>query len=645
MTITLFTSRGEPQRIGRELGSGGEGAVHDVIGQGDQVAKLYHQPPDASKQAKLGFMADSASAELLRYVAWPQETLHRSRGGPLVGFLMPKVAGKEPVHMMYSPVYRRQHHPNAAWDYLLFAARNIAAAFEVVHARGHIVGDVNQSSIMVGRDSTVVLIDSDSFQINASGRLHRCTVGVSHFTPPELQGASSFDGVIRTANHDAFGLALLIFHVLLGGRHPYSGVPRMSGVGETLEGDIRSFRYAHARDARNRGIAPPPHAIPLAALSPELEAMLHVAFTERGAAERRATARQWVEALDAQREHLVRCGKSPVHVHADHLAECPWCGLERHGVVYFIDPSTALDPSAGFGLVQVWAAIESVPPPEPLVAPPAVLTAAKPRPLPRTIPGRVLAAIVRVIGLTVGATLTYFAPALWGIGLTAAVFGWVIINDIAARKRRIERVKRESLLASARKEHDEELARARLEVGPEGFLERRAALARLRDEYRALPRTQIRELDVLHSGVRERKLREFLQQWRIESAGVTDLGPSQLASLRASGVRNAADVTYSTIGRVSGLGPALMRALLDWRSSCERKFVFDASSALTVADRDAVRAKLAARRIALESRLRAGVEELRGYKVEASRRRQELLPRLERSARNVARAQLDLTVV
>ena len=75
---------------------------------------------------------------------------------------------------------------------------------------------------MVGRDSKVVLIDSDSVQINANGTLHLCEVGVSHFTPPELQTMPSFVGFERTENHDNFGLALLIFHILFGGRHPYS---------------------------------------------------------------------------------------------------------------------------------------------------------------------------------------------------------------------------------------------------------------------------------------------------------------------------------------------------------------------------------------------------------------------------------------
>lgn len=80
------------------------------------------------------------------------------------------------------------------------------------------MGDVNQNSFMVGRDSKVVLIDSDSFQINANGTLHLCEVGVSYFTPPELQTLSSFIGFERTENHDNFGLALLIFtSCLVGG--------------------------------------------------------------------------------------------------------------------------------------------------------------------------------------------------------------------------------------------------------------------------------------------------------------------------------------------------------------------------------------------------------------------------------------------
>src|SRR5690242_2910922 len=152
MPTVLYTSKGEPVQLGRELGKGGEGSVFEVPARAAQVAKLYHKAPDPKKQSKLSFMASAGDPRLLSYAAWPQETLHATRGGPVHGFLMPKIAGREPIHMVYSPAHRRQDRPKAAWDFLLFVARNTAAAFETLHGHGHVLGDVNQGNVMVGGD-------------------------------------------------------------------------------------------------------------------------------------------------------------------------------------------------------------------------------------------------------------------------------------------------------------------------------------------------------------------------------------------------------------------------------------------------------------------------------------------------------------
>ena len=108
---------------------------------------------------------------------------------------------------------------------------------------------------MVGKDSKVVLVDSDSFQINALNTVYLCDAGTQHFTPPELQSLTSF-AVIRTVNHDNFGLALLIFHLLFGARHPYAGVPLQNSAADVeLESNINmtyakeTFKVSYAFDA------------------------------------------------------------------------------------------------------------------------------------------------------------------------------------------------------------------------------------------------------------------------------------------------------------------------------------------------------------------------------------------------------------
>jgi DNA-binding helix-hairpin-helix protein with protein kinase domain len=145
---------------------------------------------------------------------------------------------------------------------------NCAIAFDVIHRKNYVIGDVNQSNLFVSPQALVYLIDCDSFQFQANGHLFLSEVGVPQYTPPELQQAN-FRQVVRTANHDRFGLAVLIFHLLCMGRHPFAGC--FLGKGDILlEQAIKEFRFAYARWAARAQMAPPPFALTLDVLSPEL---------------------------------------------------------------------------------------------------------------------------------------------------------------------------------------------------------------------------------------------------------------------------------------------------------------------------------------------------------------------------------------
>jgi DNA-binding helix-hairpin-helix protein with protein kinase domain len=651
MTKIFVTGAGKTIEIGRELGRGGEGTVYEVPSNHHWVAKLYntHHSPDASKQAKLHFMASTVDEELLDYAAWPQETLHRISNGPILGFLMPKVSERVPIHMLYSPAHRRQDFPDAAWDFLLFAARNTAAAFATIHHHGHVLGDVNQGNVLVGSDSKVLLIDTDSFQINANGTLHLCKVGVAHFTPPELQGVASFDRVPRTSNHDNFGLALLIFHLLFGGRHPYSGVSlhRRADADEALEKDIQACRYAYARDAQQRGLKPPPKSIPITIVPDSIEAMFTAAFTENGAKGWRPTAQQWVTALDGLRGQLKRCSTAPMHVYPSHLDRCTWCALEGHGVIYFVDVRVGVAPTGttGFVLARTWAAIEAVPAPPTIPIPNIASFAVMANPLPSGLSRTGTKTFLRIIVISITLGLFTVIPSIWFFILGGALWAWVVIGDLGGDERRAEKAKRQAARDAAQQAYDQIVTRVQQEISSESFSSKKRELAQLADEYKHLPEREKTKIANLHTTAEARQKHKFLERFFIDAATISGVGPAKKAALRSFGIETAADVTWHKVIAVKGFGEALTQVMMDWRTACERGFDFHPHLAVTEADKNAVRAQIATRKRTLEIALNAGMADLQGLRQKMIDRVNELSPLLQTASLKLAQANADLSVI
>jgi DNA-binding helix-hairpin-helix protein with protein kinase domain len=381
--------------LGAQLGKpGGEGTVYEVVGSPDRAAKRYHKyVPDAQAE-KLRWMVRLTRSELLKFTAWPTATLHERVSGPVVGFLMPKAAGCKDIHTLYSPAQRRQDFPHADWARLVHTAVNCAAAFDTIHRAGYVIGDVNQKNVLVSANTLVYLIDCDSFQVRAGGRLFPCEVGFPEFTPPELQGGKLRD-VERTPNHDRFGLAVLVFYLLFMGRHPFMG--RYLGRGDMpLERAIREYRFAYSRAAAQVQMAPPPLALPLTVTSPDLVRLFERAFSQFShQPTARPTAAEWGQALAQFERQLVGCSNDGGHKRPAHLSECPWCQLmQAGGPNYFITVGIyTAQTAAGAGafvLAVVWQHIEQVPTPVHAYRRPSVpgRVGLAPAPLPRGLPQR-----------------------------------------------------------------------------------------------------------------------------------------------------------------------------------------------------------------------------------------------------------------
>jgi DNA-binding helix-hairpin-helix protein with protein kinase domain len=211
-------------KLAKRVGKGGEGEVYCLEGDPKHAVKLYTTSDIKSRESKIDVMIRASLAQQAPQVAFPL-AVARTTQGQFAGFLMKLVTNHKPLHELYSPGPRKHHFPQADYRFLVRTAANISRAVAAVHQLDCVIGDINHSSILVSRDATVALIDSDSFQIRGDSQLYLCRVGVPEYTPPELQGLP-LGSISRTANHDAFGLAVVIFQLLFMGRHPFIGATR-----------------------------------------------------------------------------------------------------------------------------------------------------------------------------------------------------------------------------------------------------------------------------------------------------------------------------------------------------------------------------------------------------------------------------------
>ena len=273
-------------------------------------------------------MVSGCNDELKEFAAWPLGLLHEGTGGPVCGFVMPRITDCEPIHRVYGPSHRKEFFPNADWKFLVRTAKNLAAAFYIIHKYGYVVGDVNEGNILVTKKACVRLIDCDSFQVQARDKTYFCEVGVAQFTPPELQKSKDFK-MLRTENHDNFGLAILIFLLLFMGRHPFSGVYK--GKDDMpIERAIAEHRFAFGRNAPQKAIAPPPNAVGLSVVPSDVSGLFEQSFADpKPQTCGRPTANDWWNVLDALEKRLKKCPTESMHTYYTGLTTCPWCSLEN----------------------------------------------------------------------------------------------------------------------------------------------------------------------------------------------------------------------------------------------------------------------------------------------------------------------------
>ncbi len=290
------------------IGKGGEGEVYTIKERSGLAVKIYNSSLRAKREGKVRAMVGEGLAVKTELVAYPGEVVTDNRGN-FLGFVMRLVSGYRPLHELYSPKSRQRHFPKSDYRFIVHAALNVARAVGKVHQTGCVIGDLNHSGVLVAQDATVALIDADSFQFSLNGKLFPCVVGVPDFTPPELHG-KNLASVERTIDHDNFGLAVTIFHLLFMGRHPYAG--RYKGPDISIGEAIAQNRFAFSltRQAATQ-TTPPPGALTLDIFPDAISRAFERAFGLTPSA--RPSALDWIHALNTLEGSLNHCSKVKTH--------------------------------------------------------------------------------------------------------------------------------------------------------------------------------------------------------------------------------------------------------------------------------------------------------------------------------------------
>jgi DNA-binding helix-hairpin-helix protein with protein kinase domain len=553
-------------RLGERIGKGGEGEVYTLKNLPGVAVKIYDERLRAARKPKIGSMVSAQLAKSTDLVAFPI-SVATSSNGDFLGFTMTLVNDVRPIHQLYSPKSRKRYFPESSYAFLVRAAQNVARAIASVHQSGCVVGDLNHSGILVAKDATVALIDADSFQFSHESQLYNCLVGVPEFTPPELQG-TDLGTVERTTKHDAFGLAVLIFHLLFMGRHPYAGV--FEGPDISMSEAIEQNRFAYTTLRRTQTQArPPPGSLTLGDFPSEIrdsfERSFGVDFRQRPSAE------EWVSKLADLEKSLKRCSLVETHLYPGAASECVWCRSEKtFGTDMFpdLDKVSVGGADVAFDFAGAMTKLNSFR-------------------LPQAKENLVIASVgnatsaflkeeteqirhLRVFGiaLLVAAFIIFFsAPQVSFLGGVAAVVGFFLALRQGVGATVLERRHREKFETAQAVFH-----RYCAQNGVSGYLSVFAEVERNLSQIASVDSDLTNELLDYRSNREKWQQAAFLDTFRIRDAEISGIGPAKVATLASFGIETAADITAAKILTVPGFGPALTDKLTNWRATIASKF-------------------------------------------------------------------------
>ncbi len=337
---------------------GGEASLYQIVDRPGLAAKIYNSSilDDPIKRSeherKLKAMVSTnipAYMDGLLRLAWPMDVLYEN--GQMAGFVMPRVSN--PLNFYDVQRFNRSAPksistknvlavwPDFNWKSSLQVAYNLAALVAFLHAKGIVIGDLNQKNILLdAKTRQVILVDCDSFQFMdpKTKEAFYCDVGMPEILPPELQQKGSFRGKFNRHTDD-FSLAVHIFRLLMMNADPFGGIGSQGPSRSAMDLGNKDILEGNCPYVRTCSIRVPPFVPDYTMIPSEVRQLFDRTFnytsgTAKARISQRATGREWVKALEPyclpRTNMMTQCQKNPKHhVYPSHNTYCPWCALEQ----------------------------------------------------------------------------------------------------------------------------------------------------------------------------------------------------------------------------------------------------------------------------------------------------------------------------
>lgn len=254
----VFDATGKAVALGPMLASGGEGSVYPLAGRPDVLVKIYH--PTRLAQMERSLKAKIEVAITLRQripelrqlpLAWPQLAVFDSQGHWL-GYAMQRAGGCS-IRGFRNPGLVRRDFPGLGRARLVRALCDLITTIQTLHHHQIFLGDINLDNFLLDTAAhRFWLIDCDSFQLTLDGVCYPCPVGQESMIPPEHQG-QNLASVRRSVESDTFSLTVLVFMLLMSGRHPFEHVGGSRVVDNIRQGH---FPYGQSIPPGSQGAVP-----------------------------------------------------------------------------------------------------------------------------------------------------------------------------------------------------------------------------------------------------------------------------------------------------------------------------------------------------------------------------------------------------